>query len=331
MPPRYRLYPGWIGDYGKVSGRWLLAALDAGELAPGGRVLDIGCGPGRLAARLTHQLDGGSYEGFDIVPRSIGWCQRKISARHPSFRFQLADIRNAQYNPTGSQEARAYSFPYPDREFDLALAASVFTHMRPGEIERYVCEAARVLKPGGRLLASFFMLNEDAELRLADSRRRVLGEEQRDGGVPYRSGDPAIPEHMIASSSGTFASCTPGPTSQSRAFATGNGAGAGLRISASGRTWSWPGAAERAFAATFQAASTTGTLVGMASRRQIWVKDVPIGGGAPVVVQTMTKTETANVAATMEQIRRGRRGRLGPGPRRRAPRGRRRGAEDDRA
>jgi (E)-4-hydroxy-3-methylbut-2-enyl-diphosphate synthase len=41
----------------------------------------------------------------------------------------------------------------------------------------------------------------------------------------------------------------------------------------------------------------------MASRRQIWVKDVPIGGGAPVVVQTMTKTETANVEATMDQIR----------------------------
>jgi (E)-4-hydroxy-3-methylbut-2-enyl-diphosphate synthase len=40
----------------------------------------------------------------------------------------------------------------------------------------------------------------------------------------------------------------------------------------------------------------------VASRRQIWVKDVPIGGGAPVAVQTMTKTETANLAATMEQI-----------------------------
>jgi (E)-4-hydroxy-3-methylbut-2-enyl-diphosphate synthase len=40
----------------------------------------------------------------------------------------------------------------------------------------------------------------------------------------------------------------------------------------------------------------------MASKRQIWVRDVPIGGGAPVAVQTMTKTETANVAATMEQI-----------------------------
>jgi (E)-4-hydroxy-3-methylbut-2-enyl-diphosphate synthase len=41
----------------------------------------------------------------------------------------------------------------------------------------------------------------------------------------------------------------------------------------------------------------------MASKRQIFVGGVPVGGGAPVVVQTMTKTETANLAATMEQIR----------------------------
>jgi (E)-4-hydroxy-3-methylbut-2-enyl-diphosphate synthase len=42
----------------------------------------------------------------------------------------------------------------------------------------------------------------------------------------------------------------------------------------------------------------------MAARRQIMVGGVPIGGGAPVAVQTMTKTETANLAATMDQIRR---------------------------
>src|SRR4030088_3272257 len=41
----------------------------------------------------------------------------------------------------------------------------------------------------------------------------------------------------------------------------------------------------------------------MASARQIVVGGVPIGGGAPVAVQTMTKTETANLAATMDQIR----------------------------
>src|SRR5881275_726332 len=42
----------------------------------------------------------------------------------------------------------------------------------------------------------------------------------------------------------------------------------------------------------------------MASRRQITVGGVPIGGGAPVAVQTMTKTETANLPATLDQIRR---------------------------
>ncbi len=41
----------------------------------------------------------------------------------------------------------------------------------------------------------------------------------------------------------------------------------------------------------------------MASKRQIHVGKVAIGGGAPVAVQTMTKTETANLAATMAQIR----------------------------
>src|ERR687885_155590 len=46
------------------------------------------------------------------------------------------------------------------------------------------------------------------------------------------------------------------------------------------------------------------TLTAMASERQIHVGPVPVGGGAPVAVQTMTKTETANLQATMDQIRR---------------------------
>src|SRR5438067_11216160 len=41
----------------------------------------------------------------------------------------------------------------------------------------------------------------------------------------------------------------------------------------------------------------------MASERQISVGGVPIGGGAPVAVQSMTKTETADLDATMRQIR----------------------------
>src|SRR6201995_6003651 len=42
----------------------------------------------------------------------------------------------------------------------------------------------------------------------------------------------------------------------------------------------------------------------MASERSVKVGGVQIGGGAPVAVQTMTKTETANLQATLDQIRR---------------------------
>src|ERR671916_3040761 len=41
----------------------------------------------------------------------------------------------------------------------------------------------------------------------------------------------------------------------------------------------------------------------MASKRHVTVGGVQVGGGAPVAVQTMTKTETANLTATMDQIR----------------------------
>jgi len=34
------------------------------------------------------------YEGFDIVPEAITWCRRRITPRHPRFRFQVADIHN---------------------------------------------------------------------------------------------------------------------------------------------------------------------------------------------------------------------------------------------
>src|SRR3954469_18016705 len=46
------------------------------------------------------------------------------------------------------------------------------------------------------------------------------------------------------------------------------------------------------------------TLSVVASERQIFVGSVPVGGGAPVAVQTKTKTETANLGPTMDQIRR---------------------------
>ena len=44
----------------------------------------------------------------------------------------------------------------------MAVANSVFTHMLPPDVERYMSEVARVLRPGGRLFASFFLINDDS-------------------------------------------------------------------------------------------------------------------------------------------------------------------------
>ena len=40
------------------------------------------------------------------------------------------------------------------------------------------------------------------------------------------------------------------------------------------------------------------------SSRQIMVGNVPVGGGAPITVQTMTNTLTSDAVATIDQIRR---------------------------
>jgi SAM-dependent methyltransferase len=178
------------------------------RLTPSSDVLDMGCGPGRVAAPLTRLLDskqGGSYEGFDVMPKSIKWCRKAITPRHPSFRFQLADIHNGQYNPRGTQRADEYVFPYGDERFDVALAASLFTHLRPFEGEHYLEEACRVLRPGGRLLSTWFLINDRAEELLRSARSAPAGNALKldreltdERGNPFRSQFPEAPEHMIA-------------------------------------------------------------------------------------------------------------------------------------
>jgi len=84
-----------------------------------------------MAAPLTRHLESGSYEGFDVTPRSVRWARRKITPKHPSFHFQLADIRNAMYNPGGTHTGATFRFPYPDDSFDVSFATSVYTHLRP--------------------------------------------------------------------------------------------------------------------------------------------------------------------------------------------------------
>jgi SAM-dependent methyltransferase len=191
-PPRRMIFVG-AGDFRRVGEEFMRYFVELGGLQPTDRVLDAGCGIGRMAVPLTGYLrDGGSYEGFDIVESGVDWCRRRITPRFPHFRFRHADIHNRFYNRRGRGKPEDFAFPYADGEFDFALLTSVFTHMLPDALANYVSELARVVKPGGRCFATFFLLGappgpHPSTIEFAHAREgcRIASESKPEAAVAY--------------------------------------------------------------------------------------------------------------------------------------------------
>ena len=64
-------------------------------------ILEVGCGPGRLAIGLIAVVGNINYYGIDVDKRSIQWCNRYITPKHKTYKFRRIDMKNARYNPTG--------------------------------------------------------------------------------------------------------------------------------------------------------------------------------------------------------------------------------------
>ena len=93
------------------------------------RVLEVGAGPGEVSERITTEL-GADVIAVDISERMVELAQEKgVDAR-------VGDVQD---------------LPFPDATFDLVVAAWMLFHVP--DLDRGLAETARVLRPGGRLVA----------------------------------------------------------------------------------------------------------------------------------------------------------------------------------
>ncbi|MGQ0799315.1 MAG: class I SAM-dependent methyltransferase [Pseudomarimonas sp.] len=121
----------------------------------GADILDIGCGCAKIARHLVADPRVRSYRGFDPMQACVEWCQRFVAPLGGErFCFEHIDLYSSEYNPQGRVHADQFVFPLTDQSIDIAIAASIFTHLLEPDARNYLRQSARVLRPGGRLILS---------------------------------------------------------------------------------------------------------------------------------------------------------------------------------
>lgn len=114
------------------------------------RIVDIGSGLGRLATGLLAESEDVQYLGIDAHQDFVRWCKENIERYHPSFQFVHLDMANELYNPAGSLVGSELRLPVDDASADVVNLWGVFTNMKPEDVQAYVGEIGRILRPQGR-------------------------------------------------------------------------------------------------------------------------------------------------------------------------------------
>jgi SAM-dependent methyltransferase len=125
----------WFLESGREQAQIIRAAVERhrGRLEEVGRMLDFGCGCGRVL-RHWADLEGPEIHGSDFNERLANWCGKKLP-------FVTASVNGL-----------APPLEYEAERFDLVYAISVFTHL-PHDLERaWIEELSRIVEPGGLLL-----------------------------------------------------------------------------------------------------------------------------------------------------------------------------------
>ena len=132
---------GTRADYTDAMEQMNGVLLDAGKVADGQRLLDVGCGFGGTIQQINAAHSGMELTGLNIDPRQLAAADAQTDPTHG--------------NEIGWVEGDACQLPFEDDYFDRVLAVECIFHF-PSR-ERFLAEAARVLKPGGYLAVSDFV------------------------------------------------------------------------------------------------------------------------------------------------------------------------------
>jgi ubiquinone/menaquinone biosynthesis C-methylase UbiE len=149
----------WQG-YGKTPDEYLASGrehvqkmfeiLGASNFSLGGdkRILELGCGCGRMIRHLKDFADSGEVWGTDVYAEYIIWCKQYLS---PPFNFATTTI--------------IPHLPFEDGYFDFIYAGSVFTHIDDLQ-DAWLLEIRRVLAPSGMF---YITIHDEHTIELLDT------------------------------------------------------------------------------------------------------------------------------------------------------------------
>jgi len=141
------------GQLFDLIGRIELGVLLAEGLRPTDTLVGLGCGTGRFAVHVIPFLAGGRYVGIEILDSILEKARDRV-ARHaapPSPPCRVDWLK---------QTTNVFSLP--DSSADVVCAFSVFTHMEHEDAYRYLKDARRVTRPGGKFLFSCLPMKHQA-------------------------------------------------------------------------------------------------------------------------------------------------------------------------
>jgi phosphoethanolamine N-methyltransferase len=173
-------------EYDDAAIRFLEALWGEGYLSPGGpeevdrvltglslmgkTVLDIGCGAGGITLHLVERHGAAHATGYDVEEPVI------VAARQRAWERGLSQRVDFVQAPPGR-------LPFRDASFDVVFSKDAFLHVR--DKDALFAEIWRVLKPGGHVAASDWMISHDGE-PTADMKAYVAAE-----GLSFAMASPA--------------------------------------------------------------------------------------------------------------------------------------------